>query len=72
MEAQEDAILDIIDNLTRHYLTENGEHYYLLMKKQKDKKYATLYITDHYNQFWIKQVTEEYLLEVRNSLNLAS
>lgn len=51
----ENNLLDILNDSNKRYVI--GKHeYLLLLKKQKDKDYCTLYVTDCESKFWIKKV----------------
>lgn len=67
----EDELGDIVNNTDRSYLV-GKQDYILLLKKQKDKNYSTLYVTDCEANFWIRKVDSEFFEELRASLNVNS
>lgn len=40
------------------------------MKKQKDKEYCTLYITDCESKFWVKKVDRNFLEELKEGMSI--
>lgn len=44
--------------------------YLLLIKKQKDKDYASLYITDCDSTFWIKKIDKEFFDELKTKMSI--
>lgn len=40
------------------------------MKRQKDKDYCTLYITDCESKFWIKKIDSDFLQSLKQSMSI--
>lgn len=59
----------MVNNVNRRFLLGRQE-YLLLVKKQKDKDYCTLYLTDCESKFWIKKIDRSFLEALRVSLSI--
>jgi len=53
-------VLDLIDNANKKYAV-GRQDFILLIKKQNDKGYCTLYVTDCESKFWIKKIDKVFL-----------
>ncbi len=62
-------ILEIIDNTNRKY-TMGRNDYLLLIKKQKDKDYCTLYVTDCDTNIWIKKIDQIFFEELKDQMSI--
>jgi hypothetical protein len=62
-------VLDLIDSTNRRYLIGKQE-LLLLIKKQKDKEYCTLYIADCESKFWIKKIDKGFLEDLKEKMSI--
>lgn len=68
-DKQEDILQNILDN-TNCSITHNGRDYLVLIKKQKNKDYCTLFLTDCSDKFWIEKMDIEYCEQLKEEMNV--
>lgn len=66
-----DALLKVINNVTRHYQLPPND-YILLIKRQPQKDYCTLFLTNCQSNFWFKKVNRPLLTQLRDTLRINS
>lgn len=67
----DDELGEIVDNTDKKYVIGKQE-YLLLIKKQKEKPYSTLYITDCESNFWLKKIDQLFFKEIKDELSINS
>lgn len=67
---KETLILETILNNANCLLTYNNREYIVLIKKQKNKDYCTLFLTDCSDHFWIEKLDITYCEKLKAEMNV--
>jgi hypothetical protein len=66
---EDEECLAALDNVNRKILA--GKHEYLLLfKRQRNKNYLTLYVTDFDENFWVQKIDRPFLEKLRDGLSI--